>query len=153
MLLAACFCIFFFLCFILCLYCCTISGTNAIGLRRGCQAEAMPRDDAEAMPTVAGDVVAFAAGELTSSIVILRYETWFLAGKLLCDDAKALTGALLWDDALVLRFAAGVLLRLDGSRRFAPMPRGDAEARLVLSRTATLRILSSCDLAFAFGRN
>ena len=86
-------------------------------------------DQAEAMPTVAGDVVAFAAGELTSSIVILRYETWFLAGKLLCDDAKALTGALLWDDALVLRFAAGVLLRLDGSRRFAPMPRGDAEAR------------------------
>ena len=52
---------------------------------------------------------------------------WFLAGKLLCDDAKALTGALLWDDALVLRFATGLLLRLDGSRRFAPMPRGDAE--------------------------
>ena len=69
-LLAACFCCFF-LCFILCLYCCTRSGTNAIGLRRGCQAEAMPRDDAEAMPTVAGDVVAFAAGELTSCIVIL----------------------------------------------------------------------------------
>ena len=41
-----------------------------------------------------------AAGELTSNIVILRYETWFLAGKLLCDDAKALTGALLWDDAI-----------------------------------------------------
>ena len=53
---------------------------------------------------------------------------WFLAGKLLCDDAKALTGALLWDDALVLRFATGLLLRLDGSRRFAPRPRGDAEA-------------------------
>ena len=77
--LAACFC-FFFLCFILCLYCCTISGTSVIGLRRGRQA------DSEAMPTVAE---AFAAGELTSCIVILRYETWFLAGKLLCDDAKA----------------------------------------------------------------
>ena len=35
-----------------------------------------------------------ATGELTSNLVILRHETWFLAGKLLCDDAKALTGAL-----------------------------------------------------------
>ena len=57
-----------------------------------------------------------------------EHPPWFLAGKLLCDDVKALTGALLWDDALVLRFAEGMLLRLDGSRRFAPRPRGDAEA-------------------------
>ena len=80
-------------------------------------------------------------------ILLLRYETWFLAGKLLCDDAEALTGALLWDDALVLRFAAGVLLRLDGSRRFAPMPRDDAEAPPALSvanLTTASRILCRC---------